>query len=126
MMTLALAEDRRLLRENKQRGHGEWWKPPMEQMDSSVAHQVTEILMGQEILRTQNSIDKTVRVQDTGNTLNLLYASSTYNSTCESSDSALPALHTSVVRKGWFRNSEELFFFLTMCHTSCFPFRNIP
>lgn len=47
MMTLALAEDRRLLRENKERGHGEWWKPSMEQMDSSAVPQVTEILMGQ-------------------------------------------------------------------------------
>lgn len=47
MMTLALAEDRRLLRENKQQGHGGWWKPSMEQMDSSVVPQVSEISMGQ-------------------------------------------------------------------------------
>lgn len=30
MMTLALAEDKRLFREDKKRGHGEWWNKSME------------------------------------------------------------------------------------------------
>ena len=46
MMTLALAEDRRLLRENKKRGHGEWWNRSTERMVSFVVPQVSEILMG--------------------------------------------------------------------------------
>lgn len=46
MMTLALAEDRRLLRENKKRGHEEWWNKSMERMVSFVVPQVSEILMG--------------------------------------------------------------------------------
>jgi len=47
MMTLASAEDRRLLRENKKRGHGEWWNKSTEQMVSFVVLQVNEVLMGQ-------------------------------------------------------------------------------
>lgn len=46
MVTSVLAEDRRLLRETKKRGHGERWNKSMEQMASFVVPQVGDALMG--------------------------------------------------------------------------------
>lgn len=56
-MRLALAEDRKLLRETKKWGHGEWWNKSMEQMVSFVVHQVSEVLLSitaPELNSTQN------------------------------------------------------------------------